>query len=70
MDITYCCSNVGMTHSFLVLEGFDKLTERVNFKAHRKRSLHSVKEHSEHRATQKLSRAGGFAKSFLTMSSF
>ncbi len=46
---------------YSLYEGFDKPTERVNFKAHRKRSLHRVDEHFEHRATQKLACAGGFA---------
>ncbi|PID33920.1 MAG: hypothetical protein CR955_00115 [Thiotrichales bacterium] len=30
--------------------------------AHRKRSLHGVNKHFEHRVTQTLARAGGFAK--------
>ncbi len=52
--------NVLSSMSFPFLEGFEKPTERINFKAHRKRSLHGVNEHFEHRAMQKLPRAGGF----------
>ncbi len=35
--------------------------------AHRKRSLHGVNEYFEHRATQELARAGGFAKPSISL---
>ncbi len=51
---------------YLITEGFDKPAEHVNFKVHRKRNLHGVNAHFEHRTTQKLARAGGL-QSLLTL---
>ncbi len=58
-----------------VIEGFDKFTELVYFEAHGAQKpeftrplnyewsgLHVVNEDFEHRATKKLTYAGGFAK--------